>query len=225
MKKYKVTFKDGSSVIVHSKEGVEDERLSPMTYKKLKELGYNSEKWKNLTQEQANRIVAQKNTQQGQTKQNVSNKNSSSLSRASKYLWNNSGELNTEKASKYLVNVAKNDGYKYVTEKSFAEVLEDYAEDIKSPEDLMDFYKQLDIEAENDYAKSAIRTNEANNLFKKFKPRTEVSRVAQIKLLNNWAEDDGVKLDQQDLQSSIYGWGANDEEDLLYIYSQIHHTK
>ena len=34
-----------------------DERLSPMTYKKLKEMGYTSEKWKNLTQEQANKIV------------------------------------------------------------------------------------------------------------------------------------------------------------------------
>lgn len=29
-----------------------------MTYKKLKEMGYNSEQWKNLTQEEANRIVA-----------------------------------------------------------------------------------------------------------------------------------------------------------------------
>lgn len=34
-----------------------DERLSPMTYKKLKEMGYTSEKWKNLTQEQANKII------------------------------------------------------------------------------------------------------------------------------------------------------------------------
>ena len=34
-----------------------DERLSPQTYRKLKEMGYTREKWKNLTQEQANRIV------------------------------------------------------------------------------------------------------------------------------------------------------------------------
>lgn len=36
---------------------VEDERLSPMTYKKLKEMGYSSDDWKGLTQEQANKIV------------------------------------------------------------------------------------------------------------------------------------------------------------------------
>lgn len=34
-----------------------DERLSPMTYKKLRELGYDEKRWKNLTQEQANKIV------------------------------------------------------------------------------------------------------------------------------------------------------------------------
>lgn len=41
---------------------IEDDRLSPMTYKKLKEMGYNSEKWKNLTQEEANKIVAKSKT-------------------------------------------------------------------------------------------------------------------------------------------------------------------
>ena len=68
MKKYKVTFRDGSSVIVPNKQSVEDERLSPMTYKKLKEMGYTSEKWKNLTQEQANKIIQQGNKQNSVTK-------------------------------------------------------------------------------------------------------------------------------------------------------------
>lgn len=43
-------------------EEINDDRLSPMTYKKLKELGYGHEQWKNLTQEQANKIV-EKNTE------------------------------------------------------------------------------------------------------------------------------------------------------------------
>ena len=47
---------DGLSVIVPE---LKDDRLSPMTYKKLKELGYTHEKWKDLTQEQANKIVQQ----------------------------------------------------------------------------------------------------------------------------------------------------------------------
>lgn len=47
---------------VKDSKPIEDDRLSPMTYKKLKEMGYNSEKWKNLTQEEANKIVAKSNT-------------------------------------------------------------------------------------------------------------------------------------------------------------------
>lgn len=41
---------------------IEDDRLSPMTYKKLKEMGYNSDKWQNLTQEEANKIIAKSNS-------------------------------------------------------------------------------------------------------------------------------------------------------------------
>lgn len=40
---------------------IKDERLAPMTYKKLREMGWNENKWKNLTQEQANEIIAQWN--------------------------------------------------------------------------------------------------------------------------------------------------------------------
>lgn len=47
---------------VKDSKPIEDDRLSPMTYKKLKEMGYNSEKWKNLTQEEANKIVAKSET-------------------------------------------------------------------------------------------------------------------------------------------------------------------
>lgn len=43
-------------------EMLRDDRLSPMTYKKLKEMGYNSDKWQNLTQEEANKIVAKSET-------------------------------------------------------------------------------------------------------------------------------------------------------------------
>lgn len=48
-----------------------DERLSPMTYKKLRELGYDENKWQNLTQEQANKIVAQHNTSTAKSSSNV----------------------------------------------------------------------------------------------------------------------------------------------------------
>ena len=47
---------------VKDSKPIEDDRLSPMTYKKLKEMGYNSEKRKNLTQEEANKIVAKSET-------------------------------------------------------------------------------------------------------------------------------------------------------------------
>ena len=44
--------------IKSTEDSCKDERLSPMTYKKLREMGYNEDRWKNLTQEEANRIVA-----------------------------------------------------------------------------------------------------------------------------------------------------------------------
>lgn len=47
---------------VKDSKPIEDDRLSPMTYKKLKEMGYNSDKWQNLTQEEANKIVAKSET-------------------------------------------------------------------------------------------------------------------------------------------------------------------
>lgn len=39
------------------KDSVKDDRLSPMTYKKLKEAGYSSDDWKNWTQEEANEKI------------------------------------------------------------------------------------------------------------------------------------------------------------------------
>lgn len=66
-KQYVIKAKDTYSAVAKLqtflKDGkpIEDDRLSPMTYKKLKEMGYNSEKWANLTQEEANRIVAKSN--------------------------------------------------------------------------------------------------------------------------------------------------------------------
>lgn len=44
---------------VKDSKPIEDVRLSPMTYQKLKELGYNHSTWKNLTQEEANKIVSE----------------------------------------------------------------------------------------------------------------------------------------------------------------------
>ena len=64
---------------------IRDERLSPMTYRKLKEYGYNHNQWKNLSQEQANKIVAQheqknKNTQSKKS-ENTQNKQTKSFLR------------------------------------------------------------------------------------------------------------------------------------------------
>lgn len=74
MKQYKVKLKDSNKVFyiqaeneVDAYRGVKtmnDERLSPMTYKKLKELGYSSEDWQKWDQKQANEIVA-KGSKQG----------------------------------------------------------------------------------------------------------------------------------------------------------------
>ena len=63
---YLVKAKDSDMAVKKVKEAIgnekdvelNDDRLSPMTYRKLKELGYGPNDWKNLTQEKANEIVA-----------------------------------------------------------------------------------------------------------------------------------------------------------------------
>jgi len=67
---YFVKANDSDEALKKVEEYVSDERLSPMTYHKLKEMGYGPEKWKNLTQEQANKIVEQgNNSSKKETKQ------------------------------------------------------------------------------------------------------------------------------------------------------------
>lgn len=53
-KQYVIKAKDTYSAVaklqtfLKDSKPIEDDRLSPMTYKKLKEMGYNSDKWKIL---------------------------------------------------------------------------------------------------------------------------------------------------------------------------------
>lgn len=62
-KSYKVIARDAdeaqAAVMAIPQNDIEDDRLSPMTYRKLKEMGYGHEDWKDLSQEQANKIVQQ----------------------------------------------------------------------------------------------------------------------------------------------------------------------
>ena len=58
-----------------------DDRLSPMTYRKLKELGVKPEQWKKWTQEQANQFIASK--RQGIAKQTTQKSTSSSSTKKS----------------------------------------------------------------------------------------------------------------------------------------------
>lgn len=51
-----------------------DERLSPMTYKKLKELGVTQNQWKNWTQEQASAFIKNKTQGQNSNKENKKTK-------------------------------------------------------------------------------------------------------------------------------------------------------
>jgi hypothetical protein len=99
MKKYKVKYndknyivkagsvKDALSALDYVFSKVNDDRLSPMTYKKLKELGYSNETWKDLTQEQANKIVhgSQNNSVQKTSEYVQTNKNNTSSSTALEY--------------------------------------------------------------------------------------------------------------------------------------------
>ena len=67
-----------------SKEEVEDERLSPMTYKKLTEMGYNSNDWKGWTQEKANAIVAKGRNEAVKAQKSTASKETSAQPSSSK---------------------------------------------------------------------------------------------------------------------------------------------
>lgn len=60
-KQYIVKAVDSYTALLKLKDTIilQDDRLSPMTYQKLKELGYDHSTWENLTQEEANKIVAE----------------------------------------------------------------------------------------------------------------------------------------------------------------------
>lgn len=60
-KQYIVRAVDSYTALLKLKDTIilQDVRLSPMTYQKLKELGYDHSTWENLTQEEANKIVAE----------------------------------------------------------------------------------------------------------------------------------------------------------------------
>lgn len=121
-KEYFVKAKDEASAVnkvqEHLNKDIEDDRLSPMTYSKLKEMGYTSDDWKKWTQEQANQIVARgrketqkasKNKEQensAQGKKSASSENSSSS--------NNSG--NIEQDVKKKLNSANKVFNKYKNE-------------------------------------------------------------------------------------------------------------
>ena len=101
-KQFKVTYKDRNFIVkaVDTKDAisklsskVKDDHLSPMTYKKLKELGYTSKQWSRWNQEEANKIVAKSESTNNRTKQSsegieskesnsneITNKNNSSKS-------------------------------------------------------------------------------------------------------------------------------------------------
>ena len=85
---------------------LEDDRLAPMTYKKLKELGYTNNQWKNWTQEQANKIIAshkEKATQETQKKEEKSSesKNSGGLGSVNK----SQSENTSEEKSKFDIEL------------------------------------------------------------------------------------------------------------------------
>ncbi len=96
MKIFKITNKDKTYIVkavdsytaihrLHS--SLKDERLSPMTYKKLKELGYNSNTWKDLSQEEANKIVSagkQANSGKSNTQETKEPESTSSTTEKSK---------------------------------------------------------------------------------------------------------------------------------------------
>ena len=130
MAKYKVRYKNNNYIVKAGSvkdalsaldyivpSNVDDERLSPMTYKKLKELGYTHENWKDLSQEQANKIVQKAQSSEGslvaetagsQTPQNT--KQSQTPGSSNNGGGDDGGNSNTISAKEYDSNLARKYG-------------------------------------------------------------------------------------------------------------------
>lgn len=137
-KKYKVTARD-SIAAVAAVMRINDDRLSPMTYKKLKELGYNSNDWKNWTQEQANAVVEKgenkknKQTQTNQTQNSGSSgqtNNAPKAKRISRKRVENMMEIMSD--NDWMWNLAVNSELEDVNEEDIDEMKDIYFEETGS---------------------------------------------------------------------------------------------
>lgn len=93
-----------------------DDRLSPMTYKKLKELGYTNNQWKDWTQEQANKVVASHEEKANQETRKKEEKGSESNTNKEVRTNSNTKE-NTNSSSKSFDNMTKEDLASYFSGK------------------------------------------------------------------------------------------------------------
>lgn len=71
---------------INAVKKLKDERLSPMTYKKLKELGVKPEQWKKWTQEEANKFIASRSKKEENSKKEKTEKEQSKKENISKEL-------------------------------------------------------------------------------------------------------------------------------------------
>lgn len=142
-KNYKVTARDSISAIVAVMR-LRDDRLSPMTYSKLKELGYSSEDWKKLNQEQANAIVAKGRKTEENSSQNkgekenivknniVKSKSSSTVSKQPNPKEHVTNKVSTKNVNNMMNIMSDNDWmWNLAVNSDFEDVNENYIEEMK----------------------------------------------------------------------------------------------
>lgn len=164
-KTYGVFAKDSASAVLKVMR-LKDDRLSPMTYAKLKELGYSSDDWKDLNQEQANKMVARgKKTEQqssqkkgegkekkaSETKNSSSSKTPSSTSSESKS--SKTPKISAKKVNNMMDIMSDNDWmWNLAVSSDFEDVGENDIEEMKNT-----YFEETGKEISDDELKHAFK--------------------------------------------------------------------
>lgn len=162
-KEYFVKANDALDAIACVHKYRNDERLSPMTYRKLKELGYASEQWRGKTQEWANSIIRNRTAKSiaSSSASNTGNENSRKAERTATE--SSSGIANTQYKSKedknrFLYHLGKLERYRDSDKKRYERggdkynTKEELADRIRYANRVIRNYKKLSkLAQENDY--------------------------------------------------------------------------
>lgn len=180
---------------------MKDERLSPMTYKKLKELGVSNKQWAGWTQEQANAYIRNKSGKKTSEKSSEKISSSESLKKI-KSIASVTNVSNKKQAEDIVNALVEADAKTYDDVKSVAKK-------INSKLDGVDIYEiaQIYLDTDDPFEKKE----------KKFEPRDRYEADAIEQVRRTLLYEDNIKSTLEETQKDAYDtyemtYGAEPDE-------------